>query len=139
MPNSFQIKAAELVEVFVPAGNTRQQIYFPDLPNIRAKMIQGIEVFSALEQSTSLSGAPIQASADLHECILTLYFKGGEYIVTPLEAIRRVINKTNSTFFGDIPTLNGQVIDWTKCYITITSNVPNFANKSFLFNVYYIL
>jgi hypothetical protein len=109
------------------------------LPNIRAKMIQGIEVFSALEQSTSLSGASIQTSADLHECILTLYFKGGEYIVTPLEAIRRVINKANSTFFGDIPTLNGQVIDWTKCYITITSNVPNFANKSFLFNVYYIL
>jgi hypothetical protein len=139
MANSFQIKAAELVEVMVPAGNTRQQIYFPDLPNIRAKSIQGIEVYSALEQSTSLSGTPVQASADLHECIITLYFRGGEYIVLPLESIRRVINKTNSTFFGDIPALNGQVIDWTKCYISLTTNVSNFANKSFLFNVYYIL
>jgi len=139
MANNFKIKAAEFVEVFVPAGNTRQQIYFPDLPNIRAKQIEGIEVYSALEQSTSLSGAANQTSADLHECVLTLYFTGGEYIVVPLESIRRVINKTNSTFFGDIPALNGQVIDWTKCYITITQNVANFANKSFLFNVYYIL
>jgi hypothetical protein len=139
MANNFKIKAAELVEVFVPSGNTRQQIYFPDLPNIRSKQIEGIEVYSALEQSTSLSGSPIQASADIHECIVTLYYTGGEYTVLPLESIRRVINKTNSTFFGDIPALNGQVIDWTKCYITLTTNIANFANKSFLFNVYYIL
>jgi hypothetical protein len=137
--NSFQIKAAELVEVLVPSGNTRQQIFFPDLPNIRAKQIQGIEVYTALEQSVTLSGANVQASGDLKDCILTLYFRGGEYIVVPLESIRRVINKTNSTFFGDIPALNGQVIDWTKCYISLTTNVANFANKSFLFNVYYIL
>lgn len=139
MANNFKMKAAELVEVPVALGNTRNTIYFPDLPNIRVKQIEGIEIYSALELSTSLSGRTNQADADLKHATLTLYFQGGEYIVTPLESIHRVTNKANSTFFGDIPSLAGQVIDWTKCYVTITNNVANFANKSFMFNVYYIL
>lgn len=139
MANNFKIKAAELVEVQVPAGNTKQVIYFPDLPNLRKKQIEGIEIFSALELSTSLSGNAVQDAASLNDAVVTLYFKGGEYIVTPLEAIRRVINKSNSTFYGDIPALAGQEIDWTKCYVTITNDVAGFAGKSFMFNVYYIL
>lgn len=139
MANNFKIKAAELVEVPVSLGNTRNTIYFPDLPNIRVKQIEGIEVYTALELSTSLSGRTVQAAADIKDATITLYFTGGEYIVSPLEALHRVINKTNSTFYGDIPSLAGQVIDWTKCYVTLTSNVANFANKSFMFNVYYIL
>lgn len=139
MANNFKIKAAELVEVQVPTGNTKQVIYFPDLPNLRGKQIEGIEAFSALELSTSLSGTPVQVDTDLHDAVVTLYFKGGEYIVTPLQALHRVINKTASTYYGDVPSLAGQVIDWTKCYVTMTANVANFAAKSFMFNVYYIL
>lgn len=139
MANNFKIKAAELVEVQVPTGNTKQVIYFPDLPNLRGKQIEGIEAFSALELSTSLSGNPVQDAASINDAVVTLYFKGGEYIVTPLEALRRLVNKSNSTFYGDVPSLAGQVIDWTKCYVTLVNDVAGFAAKSFMFNVYYIL
>jgi hypothetical protein len=139
MANNFKIKAAELVEVLVPAGNTKQVIYFPDLPNLRGKQIEGIETFSALELTFSLSGTLLVDNSSIKNAVVTLYFNGGEYIVVPLESLRRVINKPNSTFFGDIPALSGQKIDWTKCYITMTNDVSGFAGKSFMFNVYYIL
>ena len=137
--NPFRIKAAELVEIQVPVGNTKQQIFFPDLPNLRSKPIEGIEAYSAAELSTSQSGNVVQAAADIHNVVVTLYFKGGEYIVVPLSSLHRIVNKTNTLTFGDIPALNGQVIDWTKCYVTLVNDVAGFAAKSFMFNVYYIL
>jgi hypothetical protein len=139
MANNFKIKAAELVEVQVPAGNSKQVIYFPDLPNLRNKQVEGIEVFSNLELTTSISGQVVQDTTSLRNAVVTLYFKGGEYIVTPLEAIRRVVNRTQTSYFGDIPSLAGQVIDWTKCYVTLNADVVGFSGKSFVFNVYYIL
>lgn len=139
MASNFKIKGAELVEVQVPVGNTKQVIYFPDLPNLRNKQVEGVETYSSLELSTSLSGNSVQDAASMNDAVVTLYFKGGEYIVVPLESLRRLVNKSNSTFYGDIPSLSGQVIDWTKCYVTITNDVAGFAGKSFMFNVYYIL
>lgn len=138
MANLFRIKAAELVEVPVPAGNTKQVIYFPDLPNLRTKQIEAIQAYSNNELAVSLAGANVQDHADFDNAVVTLYFKGGEYIVTPINNLRNVITATNAVY-GDLFTVNGQVIDWTKSYITLTSVVSNFANKSFIFNVYYVL
>lgn len=135
MANNFKIKNAELVEVQVPTGNTKQVIYFPDLPNIRTKQIEGIEAYSAAELTKTVSGNTVQAEADVASATLTLYYEGGEYFVVPLNAIKRF---TTGTFYGDIPALNSQKIDWTKCYVTLTNNIANFAGKSFVFNVYYI-
>lgn len=135
MANNFKIKNAELVEVQVPTGNTKQVIYFPDLPNIRTKQIEGIEAYSAAELTKTVSGNTVQAEADVASATLTLYYEGGEYFVVPLSAINRL--KTG-IFYGDIPALNSQKIDWTKCYVTLTNNIANFAGKSFVFNVYYI-
>lgn len=135
MANNFKIKNAELVEVQVPTGNTKQVIYFPDLPNIRTKQIEGIEAYSATELTKTVSGNTVQAEADVASATLTLYYEGGEYFVVPLNAIKRF--KTG-IFYGDIPALNSPKIDWTKCYVTLTNNIANFAGKSFVFNVYYI-
>jgi hypothetical protein len=137
MANAFQIKNAEYVEVQIPTGNTKQTIYFPDLPNLRNKPIFGIEAFSALEQGTTTAGNTVQAVGDLPNATVTLYFDGGEFIVVPVISIRRIDNGANHAYYGDIPNLAGQNIVWTKSYVSMNATVANFAGKSFLFNVYY--
>jgi hypothetical protein len=135
--NNFIIRNAEYVEVVIPTGNTKQTIYFPDLPNLRNRAITGMEAYSALEQSVTTSGATNQAIADFPSATVTLYFDGGEYIVIPLVSLRRYINGANAQYYNTIPTLAGQNIVWTKSYVSMNANVANFAGKSFLFNVYY--
>jgi hypothetical protein len=137
MANAFQIQNAEYVEVLIPTGNTKQTIYFPDLPNLRNRPILGIEAYSAIEQGVTNSGNTVQAKADLVNASITLYYEGGEYIVVPIMSIRRIDNGTNQAYFQDIPNLAGQNIVWTKSYVSLNSGVANFATKSFLFNVYY--
>jgi hypothetical protein len=136
--NNISIQNAEYVEVLIPNGNSKQSIFFPDLPNLRNRPIMGIESYSASEQSVSNSGTTVQALSDLPSASLTLYYDGGEYIVVPILSIRRVGNNgANAAFFGSIPALAGQNIVWTKSYVSMNANVSNFANKSFVFNVYY--
>ena len=133
--NNFIIKNAEYVEVVIPTGNTKQTIYFPDLANLRNRPITGIEAYSATEQGVTTSGATVQALANFHDATVTLYFDGGEFIVCPLLAFRRVGG--TASFYQQIPQLAGQNIIWTKSYISMNATVANFAGKSFLFNVYY--
>lgn len=137
MANTFKIENAEYVEVFIPVGNTKQTVYFPDLPNLRNRPIVGIEGYSSLEQGTANSGAPVQAMAELINASVTLYFDGGEYIVVPFISFMRISHQANQTYYGDIPALAGQNIVWTKSYVSMNASVANFASKSFVFNVYY--
>lgn len=138
MANSISIQNAEYVEVLIPSGNNKQQIYFPDLPNLRNRPIMGIEAYSATEQAVSNSGNTVQALSDLPNASVTLYYDGGEYIVVPILSIRRVGNNgANTAFYGDIPALAGQNIVWTKSYVSMNASLANFAAKSFVFNVYY--
>lgn len=138
MANSIQITNAEYVEVLIPTGNTKQSIFFPDLPNLRNRPITGIEAYAATEQATSNSGQTVQVLSDLPNASVTLYYDGGEYIVVPILSLRRVGNNgANTAFFGDIPALAGQNIVWTKSYVSMNASVANFAAKSFVFNVYY--
>jgi hypothetical protein len=137
MANNFQILNAEYVEVLIPTGNTKQTIYFPDLPNLRNRPILGIEAYSSLEQSVTNAGNAVQTKGDLVNASVTLYYEGGEYIVIPIMSIRRIDNGTQQAYYEDIPNLAGQNIVWTKSYVSLNTSVASFANKSFLFNVYY--
>jgi len=136
MANNFYIKRAEYVEVAIPTGNTKQQIYFPDLPNLRTSKIFGIEVYEAATQAKTYTGATVQSLAQLKDSITTLYFEGGEFIQVPTLSLFRF---NGTTFYADIPMLAGQVIVWAKSYIWLTdaANIANYASKTYLFNVYY--
>jgi hypothetical protein len=136
MNNCFYIKRAEYVEVPVPTGNTRQQIYFPDLPNLRTSKVFGIEVYDNVTQPLTYSGASTQAVAQIRNAIVTLYFDGGEFIQIPAASLFR---NNSATFFESIPMLAGQTIVWAKSYLWLTdaANIANYASKTFLFNVYY--
>ena len=60
------IKRAEYVEVNIPTGNTKQQIYFPDLPNLRNAKITSIQIYTTdTISATPLTGATPVTIADL--------------------------------------------------------------------------
>jgi hypothetical protein len=136
MNHCFYIKRAEYVEVAIPSGNTKQQIYFPDLPNLRTSKIFGIEVYDSVTQPKTYTGATTQAIAQIRDSITVLYFDGGEFIQIPTASLWRF---NTSSFFESIPMLAGQNIVWAKSYIWLTdsANIANYAAKTFLFNVYY--
>lgn len=128
------IKRAEYVEVAIPTGNTKQQIYFPDLPNLRTSKVFGIEIYSSTTAPLTQSGATNQAIGDIRNTMLSLYFDGGDFIQVPAISVYR---NDSTTFYANIPMLAGQVIVWAKSYVWMNGTIANFAGKSFLFSVYY--
>jgi hypothetical protein len=132
--NNFYIKRAEYVQVDIPANNTKQTIYFPDLPNLRTSKVFGIETYTADSTPVTNTGSTVQAFTDCKNVMLSLYFDGGDFIQVPLISVYR--NNT-TTFYGNIPMLAGQVIVWAKSYVFMSGTIGNFAGKSFLFSVYY--
>lgn len=134
--NPFYIKRAEYVEVAVPTGNTNQKIYFPDLPNLRTSRIFGIETYDDTLQDKTITGADVQANAELVDSVVNLYFDGGYFIQVPTISLLR---QDNANYYSQIPMLAGQVIVWAKSYmwLTDTANIASYASKSFLFSVYY--
>lgn len=132
--NNFYIKRAEYVEVAIPTGNTKQQIYFPDLPNLRTSKIFGIETYSVVTTPLTQTGATVQAIADLRNTMVSLYFDGGDFIQVPAISLYR---NDSTAYYGNIPMLAGQTIVWAKSYVWMSGTIGNFAGKSFLFSVYY--
>lgn len=134
---SFIIKNSEYVEVPIPTGNTKQQIFFPDLPNLRNRAIFGIECYTSTIAAVTQSGATNQDYAQLLNTTITLYYDGGEFIVVPAMSLVRLNYGAAAHIIYDIPHLAGQNIVWTKSYVTMSGTISAYAGKSFLFNVYY--
>jgi len=132
--NNFYIKRAEYVEVPIPATNTKQQIYFPDLPNLRTSKIFGIETYTSTSVPTTQTGATVQSVADLRSVMVSLYFDGGDFIQVPAISLYR---NDSTSYYGEIPMLAGQVIVWAKSYVWLSGTIANYSGKSFLFSVYY--
>lgn len=138
MAENFKIRRAEYIEVPIGATNTKQQVYFPDLPNLRNARVYGIEAYSSDTQNPTMSGATSQDRAQLLEATLSLYFSGGDFIQVPLLSIYR---GNSTTFRAEIPELAGQTIVWAKSYVYLNdaAGIANYQSKSFVFNVYYTL
>ena len=128
------IKRAEYVEVPIPTGNTKQQIYFPDLPNLRTSKVFGIEIYSSTTAPLTYTGATNQSIGDIRNTMVSLYFDGGDFIQVPAASLYRF---DSTAFYQDIPMLAGQVIVWAKSYVWMSGTIANYASKSFLFSVYY--
>jgi hypothetical protein len=142
--NQFFIKRAEYVEVLVPNGNQKQQIYFPDLPNLRTSKIFGIEVFCVETQSISKTGNNVQEYQQIANANIVLYFEGGEFIEVPASSLLRIRSRFDGDggsigYFQQIPMLAGQQIVWAKSYIYLTdvNNIGSYENQSYVFSVYY--
>jgi hypothetical protein len=146
-----RIANAEYAENIIPASNSRSQFFFPDLPNLRGRKLDAVEFYSDQEISITNSGYTPVSVTDVPKVSVTLYYNSGEYVVMPLARFRRLQLSGENQYYEsagsatpqynavqlDATLFDGQVIVWTKSYITINSNTSNFSSESFAFNIYY--
>lgn len=130
------IKRAEYVEVPIPTGNTKQQIYFPDLPNLKNTKLWGAEVYDVTTQAVAESGNAVPTQAEILNTIVVLQFDGGDFIKMPAFAL---FTNDGAAYSNQPREFAGQVINWPKSYLFFTTAAvaASVAGKSFLFNVYY--
>jgi hypothetical protein len=132
------IKRAEYVEVQVPASNTNQVLYFPDVPNLRTAKVFGIEIYSSSTMTTAESGNAVVSLTNIKLAIVNIYFDNGYFIKVPAVSLYR---NDAAGFYFEIPKLAGQVIVWPKCYVQMVTSAAAAAvsSQSFIFNIYYSL
>lgn len=146
MPKVFKSQLVELITPGLTApGNSATRIQFNDLPYLRNKRITGIEILTSSDMSASpTNNTPISA-AQMEKSYLTLYLNDvnnkqnvGEWIQNvPFTLMHRVQNSSTDPFVRQMFELEGQVIYWEKCYITLSSAFLNTTNVSFLIQVYF--
>ena len=135
----FYVKRSEYCEIAVPATNTNQVVYFPDLPNLRNTKTFGLSAYNNHSLNTALSGNLVIGDAISKKVLVFLYFENGLFIAQPLYSF---INIDPTNGYYQLPVaMAGQNIVWSKSYIQITdsADIVNFAGKSLVFNVYYSL
>ena len=144
-----RIANAEYAEIIIPASNSRSQFFFPDLPNLRGRKLDAMEYYCDQDIAITNSGYTPVSVTDVSSVTVTLYYNSGEYVVMPLVRFRRLqtAGQVSDGASGLIPDykavqldgtmFEGQVIVWTKSYITINQNTGNFSSESFAFNIYY--
>jgi hypothetical protein len=138
-----RIANAEYAEIIIPASNSRSQFFFPDLPNLRGRKLDAMEFYSNQVIGITNSGYTPVGQNITQFVSVTLYYNSGEYVVMPLARFQRAVydvylnNDSSSIQQLDATLFDGQVIVWTKSYITINSGAVNFSNQSFAFNIYY--
>lgn len=134
-----KITKAKWLEFGATAAN-QAQYFFPDLNDIKNSNIWGIETYGEDNLTTTLNGNTLIADADVAKAFLTLYFKGGNYIVLPLFRIIQTQNNATSATnaFSRFPALlAGQVIEWSKCFVQFGSTSGLTTGRYFGFNIYY--
>lgn len=135
--NTLQVKRVEYVEIFIPTGSTKQQIFFPDLPNLRTAKTNFVSVYTVDLLPVSAQGNTVESLTEVKNSITTLYFDGGDFIQIPTIAL---FNFGISSNVYQYPLdFAKQRIVWAKSYITLTNTagIVSYANKSFVFSVGY--
>jgi hypothetical protein len=135
--NSVKVKRVEYVEIFIPTGNTKQVIYFPDLPNLRTAKTNFVSIYTADAQEKTLSGNSTMFYNEVKNTVVTLYFDGGDFIQIPAISLYNYALQHQTWNYP--MEFAGQRVVWAKSYVTLTdtANLPNYANKSYLFAVGY--
>ncbi len=134
------IKRYESIEIIIPDGATNTRFYFPDLPNLRNALIDKFVLYGSIAINPSvLTGGTPAPLYNILQSSLTLYNGDQQFIYNnPLSSLINIVDP----FGGDTPyyniplEFNGQIISWTKSYIT--SPYPqNTTNVIFSFGVFY--
>lgn len=132
----------EAIEVPVPAASTLTRFYFPDQPNLRNAMIQGIQIYYAEQiTATPLTGSTPVTIADMRKSFITLY-SGDLGLVNnlPLLALSDMsdYSTVNASSVFNLPNFQNMIISWTKCYISLPTALAT-PGVAYSFGVYYKL
>lgn len=143
--NNVEVRRYEMISVPYSNGSTQSKINLPDQPNLRSVKVHGIDlVYSEYDYygkvNKNYDGNSIQ------NMFLTLYYGGTEGIFQmPLGEIS-TIQSAGYTYLptqfnnNGILALNGQVITWTKSYLSFSNSfTPIALNCVFVIGVYYSL
>lgn len=143
--NNIEVRRYDMISVPFPAGSNATKLTFPDQPQLRGAKVHGIElVFSTIDINNNLN-ANYSTATTISNLFTTLYFNGREGIQNlPLGEIATIkLNANNATALqannNGILALNGQVITWTKSYLTLAQPAPPVAASVFVIGVYYSL
>ncbi len=143
----FKYKNTWLIEIpvfGVTGGSTQTRVQFQDQQYLHGTFTNSLETYTISDITKSPNGNDLIDAATLKKAYLTLYIndpslnngRGGENIqLLPLVDLHRLQNSNNDPFVRQPFLMNGQVISWDKCYITLTSPIANTTNVSFLINV----
>jgi hypothetical protein len=130
--------------IYVELGPTvagSQQINFPDISELRSAPVFKIQTYNPSSLALTFFGKQTPAPADFAKAFITLYFQGGEFIREPLQNFVTLrdtaTTTTNFPFQQSEYLMNGQVIVWTKSYITFGNTTGLTAGRFFHFNIYY--
>jgi hypothetical protein len=141
--STVKFNKTQLIEVIIPASTTATRFNIPDQPQLRDKRTLSIEVFNADDVTVSPSNNAVVIGGNLERSFLTLYIneatgESGEYIQNiPMTVLRRVAGSSNAFgFVYDLPEFNGNIIDWSKSYITCQGGTWS-SQLSYLINVNY--
>ncbi len=122
--------SAETVEIKINSTN-QTKFYFPELPNLRDKLIERIDTYYVSSISESPEDRALCNNTVMFKAFLVLVSKGNEVINRiPLNNIL-----ITATLFNSFP-LN-LVIDYTKSYIEIANTASLSASESFIFTFYF--
>lgn len=140
-----EVKKYDMISVPVLAGGTTTVFNFPDQPQLRGVKVYGIDLVYNTTDFYNQENKNFTSSI-IANGFLTLYFEGRNGIQNmPLREISHITNvgvvgaQTNSNING-ILGLNGQIITWTKSYISFpTAPSVGVTNGVFVIGVYYSL
>ena len=141
--NNIEVRRYEMISVPYSSGSLQKKINFPDQPNLRNVKVHGIDlVYNDYDFYGNLNQN--YTGTSIEDMFVTLYFDGREGIFQlPLGEIS-TIQPAGSTFIAaqynnnGILALNGQVITWTKSYLSFSNSfTPILANCVFVIGVYY--
>ena len=144
--NNIEVKRYDMISIPFPAGSAATKLTFPDQPQLRSAKVHGIElVYSGVDINNNVNNNYTGVGGGISNLFCTLYFAGQEGIQNlPLGEISHIqTNPNNPTQFqtnnNGILGLNGQVITWTKSYLTLAQSAAPAANGVFVIGVYYSL
>ena len=140
LATGFKVNKYELVTVVVNAGDTRNEIYFPDLPNLRNAQIETISLYSAQSINGDPNNIATMSIADTEQSFLVLNINDKEDIKVPMTTLVSLVyapglgsNLANQN--GYLP-FNKQVVRWSKSYVKFP-NGHNAAQFSICMGVFY--
>jgi hypothetical protein len=150
MPKVFKSQLIELVSTGIAStGNPATKYQFLDQPYLRGKQITAIEILTSTDMSATPTNRTPITIAQMQTSYLTLYLDDvtklnsvGEWIQSvPFTLLHRAQNsgssQTNQPFVRQMFEMQGQVIYWEKCFVSLSSAFNNTTDVSFLFNVYF--
>jgi hypothetical protein len=144
--NNIEVKRYDMISVAFPAGSNATKLVFPDQPQLRGAKVHGIDLVFSDHDINGVLNANYSATNNISNMFLTLYFDGQEGIQNmPLGEIAHVVG--NNTMLAQVVQNNnngimgmaGQVITWTKSYLTLAQPAPPASNSVFVIGVYYTL